>query len=284
MGVLFSVIIPFYNSEKTLKRAIDSVISQTSQNWELILINDGSTDGSVKIAKTFLEDSRVSYFSQENNGVCSARNEGANRSVGDWLIFLDSDDEFFNDSISNFFSESIKHNENVDLILSSYKLINKTRSEIRSTARIPGSYCIKKNIFLEIGGFDEKMTYGENSELIRRASLRGLKFHKANFVSLNYFESTNGGSKNLLNMIRSNDYLLIKYSAYFENRQKEKAVYLQVIGVALLRLGEFEKAQNYFLECVKISFLKPQYWFRLFLCSFPFLSRKVYPQNGRLLQ
>lgn len=284
MGVFFSVIIPLYNSEKTLKRAVDSVFSQTFQNWELILINDGSTDGSGQIAKTFLDHSRVSYFYQDNLGVCSARNEGAKRSVGDWLIFLDSDDELFKDSIFNFYSESIRQKENVDLILSSYKLINKTSSEIRSTARIPGSYCIKKNVFLEIGGFDEKMTYGENSELIRRASLRGLKFHKANFVSLNYFESTNGGSKNLLNMIQSNEYLLKRYSKYFENRQKEKAVYLQVIGVALLRLGEFEKAQNYFLECVKISFLKPQYWFRLFLSSFPFMSRKIYPVKRSIQQ
>lgn len=272
-----SIIIPFFNSESTLKRAVDSVISQSFSEWELILVNDGSIDQSDRIAKSYLEDQRISYFYQENKGVSASRNLGSSKAKADWLIFLDSDDELFTDSISNFYSESIRQNENVDLILSSYKLVNKTSSEIRSTARIPGSYCIKKNSFLEIGGFDEKMTYGENSELIRRASLIGLKFHKANFVSLKYFESKNGGSKNLLNMIQSNEYLLKKYSDFFECRQYEKAVYLQVIGVALLRLGEFEKAQKYFLECVKIRFLKPQYWFRLFLSSFPFLSRKIYP-------
>lgn len=272
-----SIIIPFFNSESTLKRAVDSVISQSFSEWELILVNDGSSDQSERIAKSYLEDQRISYIYQENKGVSAARNLGASKAKADWLIFLDSDDTFLADSIKNFFFYIGRFNDNTDIVFSSYYLIKNGKLELYASSRLAGSYCIKKYIFFEIGGFDEKMTYGENSELIRRAKLKGLKFQKANFVSLKYFESKNGGSKNLLNMIQSNEYLLEKYSDFFECRQYEKAVYLQVIGVALLRLGEFEKAQKYFLESVKIRFLKPQYWFRLFLSSFPFLSRKIYP-------
>lgn len=88
---LISVITPFYQSEKYLKTAIESVLNQSHQNWELMLINDGSTDQSKLIAQSF-QDSRIKYFEQENGGVAAARNLGLEEMEGDFFCFLDADD------------------------------------------------------------------------------------------------------------------------------------------------------------------------------------------------
>jgi teichuronic acid biosynthesis glycosyltransferase TuaG len=88
---MISIILPFYNADKYLKEAIQSVINQSIDNWELILINDGSTDNSKEITLSF-DDRRIRYFEQENRGVSFARNLGLGNMNGDYFCFLDADD------------------------------------------------------------------------------------------------------------------------------------------------------------------------------------------------
>lgn len=87
----FSVIIPAYNSEATIADTINSVIGQTYQQWELIIVNDGSTDGTVDVVECFLSN-KVKLFNQKNSGVSSARNLGIDKATGKYLAFLDADD------------------------------------------------------------------------------------------------------------------------------------------------------------------------------------------------
>ena len=89
----FSVIVPVYQVEKYLSCCVDSVLRQTFNDFELILIDDGSTDGSSAICAAYeLRDERVSLIRQENSGLSAARNAGIRAAKGDYLIFLDSDD------------------------------------------------------------------------------------------------------------------------------------------------------------------------------------------------
>ncbi|MBQ5832817.1 MAG: glycosyltransferase family 2 protein [Selenomonadales bacterium] len=89
-----SVIVPVYNAERFLPKAIESVLSQTYTDWELILVDDGSTDGSLGICETYANrDRRIKVFSQENHGVSSARNLGLGYARGAYVTFMDSDDE-----------------------------------------------------------------------------------------------------------------------------------------------------------------------------------------------
>ena len=91
--MLVSVIIPVYNSEQYLRACIDSVLEQSYTDFELLLINDGSTDSSGKICDEYaLKDARVKVFHKENKGVSSARNLGIHEAEGEWLCFVDSDD------------------------------------------------------------------------------------------------------------------------------------------------------------------------------------------------
>ncbi|MCU0402839.1 MAG: glycosyltransferase, partial [Algoriphagus sp.] len=92
MNPKISVIIPFFNAAKTLQRAIESVFTQ-EEDFELILVNDGSLDDSAPLVHSYLDDSSIRLFGKENKGVSTARNVGAKEAKGDWLLFLDADDE-----------------------------------------------------------------------------------------------------------------------------------------------------------------------------------------------
>lgn len=90
-----SVVVPAYNAEKSLERTVDSVLKQTYSNFEILIINDGSTDSTDSIIKKLeKKDSRIRSFNKENGGVSSARNVGIENSTGDYIAFLDSDDYY----------------------------------------------------------------------------------------------------------------------------------------------------------------------------------------------
>lgn len=90
--VKVSVIVPIYNAEQYLEQCLDSIVSQTLKDIEIILIDDGSTDGSAEICKKYLADSRVSYYRKENEGLAAARDDGMMRANGEYIGFVDSDD------------------------------------------------------------------------------------------------------------------------------------------------------------------------------------------------
>lgn len=117
----FSVIIPIFNVENTLKQCIDSIIKQTYKEIEIILINDGSTDNSGKICDEYkMIDNRIKVIHKENGGLSDARNMGIKNSTGDYLVFVDSDDYINN---INFIEEIYKilKNKEFDMIVYGYK-------------------------------------------------------------------------------------------------------------------------------------------------------------------
>lgn len=90
--VKVSVIVPIYNAEQYLEKCLDSIVAQTLSDIEIILIDDGSTDGSAEICRKYLDDERVSYFFKENEGLAAARQDGIERASGEYVGFVDSDD------------------------------------------------------------------------------------------------------------------------------------------------------------------------------------------------
>lgn len=92
--ILISVVIPLYNKEKTIVHTLSTVISQTYKCFEVIVVNDGSSDNSVQLINDNFSDSRIRIISQTNAGVSVARNRGIEEAKGDWIAFLDADDEW----------------------------------------------------------------------------------------------------------------------------------------------------------------------------------------------
>lgn len=123
-----SIIIPVYNSKYYLRKCIESVTQQTFADFELLLINDGSTDGSEIICKEFLEkDARIRLINQRNKGASSARNTGLREAKGEYIVFIDSDDFVSKDYLQNFV-EHHKSNVNVDLIIHGFSIQDVDRS------------------------------------------------------------------------------------------------------------------------------------------------------------
>lgn len=122
----FSIIVPFYNSQMHLEECIKSVISQTNGDFELLLIDDGSTDKSLDIIKRYLKDSRIKLIQKDNGGVSSARNLGIENSKGKWITFLDSDDWLDPNFLENA-KRIISDQKKIDIIIFSLSLNGKNK-------------------------------------------------------------------------------------------------------------------------------------------------------------
>ncbi len=112
---MISVIVPLYNKKKAIGRCIQSVKDQTFEDWELIIVNDGSTDDSHTVVEKFLDDDRIKYLSKKNGGVSSARNYGVKHSIGEWIVFLDADDYMLNDALMILYNAAINNHAKISV-------------------------------------------------------------------------------------------------------------------------------------------------------------------------
>ena len=174
-----SVVIPSYNRKEFLKRSIDSAINQTKKPFEIIVVDDGSTDGTETMIKSDYDF--VKFIKQKNKGVSAARNIGIEVSIGEWICFLDSDDEWKKDKLEKQII-AMKSNPG-------YKFIHSNEIWIKNGIRInqkkkhkkyggdifdkcldmcrisPSSVMIDKTVFDEVGNFNENLVVCEDYEL-----------------------------------------------------------------------------------------------------------------------
>lgn len=116
-----SVIVPVYNASDYVSRCIESILKQTYQNFELILIDDGSTDNSLEILRSYLEvDKRVRVITQKNMGVAKTRNKGIQLARGEYIAFIDNDDYIDEDYLFSFINGS----DGIDIIIGGYRRVN----------------------------------------------------------------------------------------------------------------------------------------------------------------
>ena len=121
---MISIIVPIYNVEKYLCKCIDSVIAQTYQEWELLLIDDGSTDNSGNICDEYAKkDSRIRTFHNKNRGASAARNTGLDASIGEWIYFLDGDD-YISDDCIELMMQCVKKHPKTDAVYAGTEVIN----------------------------------------------------------------------------------------------------------------------------------------------------------------
>lgn len=125
-----SVIIPLYNKEKHIRKTIESVLNQDYDNFEIIVVDDGSSDKSADVVKE-IADNRILYYLKENGGVSSARNYGIDKSHSSWLIFLDADDLLYANCISTLI-ESHKLYPKADIICAGYDILENNKIIFKS--------------------------------------------------------------------------------------------------------------------------------------------------------
>lgn len=170
MQLKISVIIPVFNGEKYIKEAINSVLEQTFQGFEIIVIDDGSIDRTEEIVKSFLSD-KIHYEKQINKGVAVARNRGVELAKNDWIAFLDADDLWVNDKLELQINAFL-NNQALDIILGQVEHFYSPELSLEQQAKLhcpkeiqagflPGTMLVKKEIFDRIGGFETKWKIGE---------------------------------------------------------------------------------------------------------------------------
>lgn len=179
---IISVITPCYNQEKYLSEAVDSVLYQTFQNWEMVIVDDGSTDGSANTAKMYAaKDTRIHYVYQQNAGPSAARNKGVKNSQGQYLMFLDGDNKLDRTYLEKAVCHMDSHPDTVvfmtramhfgtrnDEFMIRWKGYNKLL-----LANTVDCGCVVRRIDFEtVGGFDEKLRGGGRLGTLYKASFR----------------------------------------------------------------------------------------------------------------
>lgn len=124
---MISVVIPLYNKAECISRTIESVLSQTYEEFEIIVVNDGSTDGSVNIVSQ-LKDDRIRIVQKPNGGVSSARNLGVQSAKYDWIVFLDADDVMLPNNLDILYAQQKEYN--TDISTANYYVETETGSRI----------------------------------------------------------------------------------------------------------------------------------------------------------
>ena len=131
MNPVVSIIVPVYNVEKYLRECINSVLKQSFVDWELVLVDDGSTDYSAEICKEYsVSDSRIRFFHKENTGVCDTRNLGIDEAKGKYIIFLDSDDYWVNNEIL-LQLVTLAETKHLDIVRAEYKEVTVEGKDLR---------------------------------------------------------------------------------------------------------------------------------------------------------
>lgn len=167
---LVSVILTCYNQEKYLSDALDSVLCQTYSNWECIILNDGSTDDSEKVALEYAKkDSRFKYIYQKNQGVVVARNNAVHNSLGKYLLPLDGDDMIANNYLELAVAE-LEADQNIDLVIcevekfgaekGSFKLNDICVRNILANGCCVNCSMFRRSSYDKIGGYKECMSKG----------------------------------------------------------------------------------------------------------------------------
>ena len=223
-----SVIVPIYNASEYLSRSIESILNQSYENLEIILIDDCSTDNSKEIIKKYaLKDTRIKpFYSEVNQGVSKSRNIGLKSVSGDYVMFMDADDYIVKDMIKIMLEKAIKYNSDM---IDSYHLIiynNKTFLEHKP---------LKKDLVLGNKDNIEMITKSSyiTGKLINTKLIKGLLFNE----NLRRYEDLVFEHELKL---RVNNYCLIKDVLYY---------YYQVTGSLINTLGEKHKV---YLEAAKI--------------------------------
>ena len=181
---LISVIIPVYNSEKTIQETLKSVLNQTFSDFEIIVINDGSQDSTLDIISS-LQDSRIKIFSYPNAGISASRNRGISHASGEFIAFLDHDDLWTPDKLESQL-RALQENPQAAVAYSWVDLIDESSQFIRSYSRLSitgnvqaellvsnflktaSNPLIRKEALIQVGGFEQSICGPEDWDLFLR--------------------------------------------------------------------------------------------------------------------
>lgn len=267
---MVSVIIPAYNSEKTIQRAINSVLNQTLKDFELLIVDDGSTDGTVRIVRELAKkDARIRFYELKSNsgGPATPRNYGVKMAQGEYVAFLDHDDEWIPEKLE----EQIKlFKEGVGIITCNLMFINDVTYEkgehglhlfegVEKFLYNPQKYVfgnssvvIKKDIINEIGSWDENLKIFEDIDYYIRIVKAGYVIEFVKKPLVKYYIHSGNLSRDFAKSAQDYLRLLEKHKEIEEEHPSIYAVYLRRLGTMYMLARDKEKSRTYFRKSIKL--------------------------------
>ena len=252
-GQGISVIIPTYNREDVLGRSIRSVLNQTVSDIDLIIVDDGSTDGTRELVQGFMkEDSRVRYIeSKENRGASAARNLGVSNASCDFIAFQDSDDEWFPHKLERQLQNNL---DDVGICYCNYQMVSpegkvfrvfpapeKADSEkngniffslLKEACIGTPTILMKKKVFYEIGGFDESFSSIEDYEFSVRVAEKYPILH-VDEVLMNVYPREGSGGQSVSGYFYGRIKMMERYYEVAREGGVLDAVYNEIINEAM---------------------------------------------------
>jgi len=294
-----SIIIPTYNREKFLTRALNSILIQTFKNFELIVIDDASTDNTEKVLKNFQKkDKRIKYFrNSQNKGPSESRNIGIRMAKGKYIAFLDSDDEWLPQKLE----KQLKFIENKNAkVVTCWAYVNDKIRKKKYLCKVPyyknpipkilkenyilsspSSVILERKVIDKVGFFDSLIRYAEDWDYWIRIIKAGYNFFVVKEPLLKYhlWEGGTPGTLNFSKKAKDLNRILEKHKELFLKYPKIYAKHLKSVGHLLAFGGDIFLARKFFLE----SFEKGNYK-SLINFSISFLGTRFYQKFFNLIE
>lgn len=287
-----SVVLPTYNRANTIKKSIDSILGQSFKDFELIIIDDGSTDNTKNLIEEY-KDNRIKYFYQKNSGACSARNYGIKMAQGDYIAFIDSDDIWHEDKLQKQYNVISKYDVDVVFCKMRQHNINSDSTKIIPKEIVEGmqdklkyfigigtqTLLVKKDVFSSVM-FDPLMPRFQDLDWLVRTHNK-YKFYCIDEVLVDYFLSTDSISKNNENTYKACLIINKKYKDFKKNYYEMSKYFHNIlirISYDMYKNKDKNYAQIYKLGCVygNLVINKIEYLFCVFgLCNVLLYFRKL---------
>ncbi len=276
-----SIIIPCYNAERFVVETTESVLRQTFTDWEIVFVDDGSTDRTVAIIKGYAEryPQKIKYLQQKNSGSATARNTGIKNSTGELIAFLDADDVWAPDKLEKQIA-FMRSSPDTDLTYTNAMVISETGKDLWAYVKtyefgyrpeemyvrlllrnfIPlSSIVVKRAILDEVGSFDASVWSSEDSDLLLRVSKK-FRIQYFNETLVKYRVSATNKSQNLelrhragiRNRMVHYDKSLVKpfYFRFLLRRRQARSYY--DLGYVLFEKNRFLEARKELLSSLKL--------------------------------
>ena len=299
-----SIIIPLYNKGPYISDTLNSVFFQTIQDFEIIVVNDGSTDDGMKIVQTF-DDPRIRVINQHNRGISNARNQGAKNAKADIFAFLDADDQWHSDFLETVLTLSEKYPQagafatGIAEIIDKKKVVQKYRTIPNNgyEGLVPdffysaiigerfitsSSVAIKKSVFIEMSGFKEGIAWGEDIDFFSRIALKYPIAFNSKICSMYFIREAAQKAKNRVAETKEHPFIKSGNDFLIEHHEMGKnfsnlIIYIDKLRILSARLnlmiGNSTSAREILLNCKNYKIYKnfllfwtlmPEYLYKMF--------------------
>lgn len=277
---MISIITPTYNRHDLVQTTIKSIQAQSFKDWELILVDDGSTDNTEEAIQYLLADSRIRYYKKKNTGQADSLNVGVGYAKGEFIVFLDSDDEAYPDWLETATS-NLKNDTGFLCVGAVRKLLDGTmldepidgielygeKIKVKFTC---GSLFIRRTVFQAIGGYDSTLKANIQTDLglrliaqIRKEGLQivnvdkalvQINIHAGERIRTNWHKKSEGGIQ----------FLEKHYDFMSESNPKEIANICATIAFSKYKLHERKQSVHYILKAIRHNPYRVQNYMRAF--------------------